>query len=310
MAPHARDSTVASTFSIVAADPATGEVGVAVQSKYLAVGAVVPWARAGVGAVATQALGLARYGPDLLARLETGAHPRDALPSALADDPLASQRQIGVVRADGQASTHTGDACLEWAGGRTGSGYAAQGNILAGPEVVDEMVRAFTVAPGTLAERLVLALEAGQAAGGDRRGQQSAAVLVEQAGYRDLGSEGIDKIFDIRVDDHPQPIVELRRVLGLRLRQEVSGRAMRLYNLRDFVRAAEMMGEGAARYPGSPDMLYNLACFESLAGRAGDSLTHLRQAVALDASYRELAARDTDFDPLRASTEFLAVLSP
>jgi len=310
MTPHAADSAVASTFSIVAADPAAGQVGVAVQSKYLAVGAVVPWARAGVGAVATQALGLARYGPELLARLEAGSHPRDAPLAALADDPLARQRQVGVVRADGQASTHTGDACLDWAGGRAGEGFAAQGNILTGPEVVDEMVRAYLAGPGGLAERLVASLEAGQAAGGDRRGQQSAAILVEQAGYRDLGSEGIDKIFDLRVDDHPQPIAELRRVLGLRLRQEVSGRAMRYYNARDFARAAEVMADGAGRFPDSPDILYNLACFESLAGRAADALTHLRQAVALDVSYRELAGRDTDFEPLRASAEFQALLSP
>lgn len=299
-----------STFSIVAVDLDAGQVGVAVQSKYLAVGAVVPWARAGVGAVATQALGLARYGPELLDRLAAGAEPEAALKAALADDPLAAQRQIGVVRADGAAASHTGSSCLDWAGGRAEQGYAVQGNILAGPAVVDEMARAFVKGSGVLAERLVAALAAGQAAGGDRRGQQSAAVLVEQVGYRDLGSEGIDTVVDVRVDDHPQPIDELQRILGLRLRQEVSSRAMRFYNARDYPRAVEVMAEGAGRYPDSPDILYNLACFESLAGRAADSLTHLRRAVALDASYRELARRDTDFDPIRSTPEFQSVVAP
>jgi uncharacterized Ntn-hydrolase superfamily protein len=296
------------TFSIVAVDPHQQQVGVAVQSKYLAVGAVVPWARAGVGAVATQALGLARYGPDLLARLERGAEPAEALHAALAEDPLASQRQIGLVRADGLAATHTGDACLDWAGGKAGQGLAAQGNILTGPEVVDEMVRAFLAAGGSLTERLVGALEAGQAAGGDRRGQQSAAVLVEQAGYRDLGSEGIDTVVDIRVDDHPQPITELRRILGLRLRQEVSSRAMRFYNARDYARAAQVMADGAVRYPGSAEILYNLACFECLAGDSAGALRHLSESIALDHSFRPLAKKDTDFDAVRAMPEFLGLV--
>ncbi len=298
------------TFSIVAVDPLSGQVGVAVQSKYLAVGAVVPWARAGVGAVATQALGLARYGSDILDRLAAGAGPVEGLNAALQGDSLADQRQLGVVAADGRSAQHTGSRCLDWAGGRCADGYAAQGNILAGPVVVDAMVRAFRDANGVLAERLVAALASGQAAGGDRRGQQSAAVLVEQAGYRDLSSEGIDTVVDVRVDDHPDPITELDRILGLRLRQEVSSRAMRFYNSRDYARAVDVMAEGASRYPESPELLYNLACFESLSARSADSLDHLRQAIALDASFRELAARDTDFDPIRSDPAFQAAVSP
>jgi uncharacterized Ntn-hydrolase superfamily protein len=296
------------TFSIVAADPKTGEVGVAVQSKYFAVGAVVPWARAGVGAVATQALGLARYGPLLLDALSRGDRPADALKAALAEDAMAARRQVAVVRADGEAASHTGDGCQPWAGGRSGPGFAAQGNILAGPEVVEEMARAFTVSAGSLAERLVSALEAGQAAGGDSRGQQSAAVLVEQAGYHAVGSEGIDRLVDLRVDDHPQPIAELRRLLGLRLRQELSSRAMRFYNNSDFRAAAAVMAEGNARFPNSADVLYNLACFESLAGKKEDALHHLVESITLDSSFRTLAARDSDFDPVRQDPRFAKAL--
>ncbi|HMK07586.1 MAG TPA: DUF1028 domain-containing protein, partial [Anaerolineales bacterium] len=156
-----RSRSLISTFSIVAADPEHRQVGVAVQSRYFAVGAVVPWVRAGVGAVATQALGLARYGPDILDRLAAGAAAADALAAALREDPLAPRRQIGVVRADGESASHTGAECLAWAGGHSGPGFAIQGNILAGPAVVEDMLQAFTASAGTLAERLMAALEAG-----------------------------------------------------------------------------------------------------------------------------------------------------
>jgi uncharacterized Ntn-hydrolase superfamily protein len=296
------------TFSIVAADPEHRQVGVAVQSKYFAVGAVVPWARAGVGAVATQALGLARFGPLILDALAAGARPPAALERALADDPLSARRQVGVVHADGETAQHTGAECLTWAGGRTGPGYAVQGNILAGPAVVDEMARAFAATAGPLAVRLVTALEAGQAAGGDSRGQQSAALVVEQAGYRDLSNEGIDRIFDLRVDDHPSPIVELRRLLDLRQRQEVSSRAMHHYNQSEYRAAAAAMAEGNDRFPHSADILYNLACFESLSGDPAGAVRHLAESIALDASFRGLAQKDSDFDPLRESPDFRRIV--
>ena len=259
--------------------------------------------------MATQALGFARYGPQILDALQAGSAPQQALDAALSGDALASQRQIGVVGADGQSASHTGAACLEWAGDRLGPGYAVQGNILAGPAVADEMVQSFLGGTGSLAERLVASLEAGQAVGGDRRGQQSAAVLVEQAGYRDLSSEGIDTLIDLRVDDHPTPLTELRRLLGLRLPQELASRAMRFYNQKDYAGAAQVMAEGSERYPDSPDVLYNLACFESSSGLTDPSLAHLRQAIALDASYRDLAGSDGDFDPIRSTPGFQALIS-
>jgi uncharacterized Ntn-hydrolase superfamily protein len=173
-----------STFSIVAADLEAGEVGCAVQSRYFSVGSVVPWARAGVGAVATQAAGVAAYGPRALGELARGASPDGALEQVLAGDDGRETRQLGLVTADGRAASFTGAQCLDWAGHRVGAGFAVQGNILAGPAVVDEMARVFEETVGPLVERLVAALEAGQAAGGDRRGQQSAAVVVERLGAR------------------------------------------------------------------------------------------------------------------------------
>jgi len=302
------DLRIISTFSIVAADPSAGEVGVAVQSKYLAVGAVVPWARAGVGAVATQAMGFAGFGPRILDALAKGQSPQVAMEAVLAADRMAAQRQVGVVSASGVTASHTGAECMDWAGGLRAPTYAVQGNILAGEAVVREMARAFETVAGPLALRLLTALEAGQAAGGDKRGEQSAALIVEQSGYADATGLGIDRMIDLRVDDHPQPIAELRRLLGLRLRQEVSFRAMRPYYDADYARAAAIMAEGARAYPDSAEILYNLACFESMAGQPDESLRHLAQALDVDPAMRPMAAADSDFDPVRADARFAALL--
>ncbi len=198
------------TFSIVAADPVAGEFGVAVASKFLAVGAVVPWAQAGVGAVATQSYANVSFGPRGLELMASGLSASEALERLLADDPQRELRQVGLVDARGQAATFTGSGCHPWAGGRTGPGYAAQGNILTGPEVVDAMIQAFEATEGPLAVRLLAALAAGDRAGGDRRGRQSAALLVVKPG----GGYGgyTDRYIDLRVDDHTDPVAELERL--------------------------------------------------------------------------------------------------
>jgi uncharacterized Ntn-hydrolase superfamily protein len=212
------------TFSIVAADPKTGEVGCAVQSKYFAIGAVTPWVRAGVGAVATQAMGVvARNGERALAALAEHADPSEALNSALVLDADPELRQLGAVAADGRAAAYTGAGCTEWAGHLIGPGFAVQGNMLASSEVVQAMRLAYIESRAELPERLLAALEAGQVTGGDRRGQQAAALIVEQLGASGRSREGIDRTCDLRVDDHPEPIVELRRLLAL-LRQRQSER--------------------------------------------------------------------------------------
>jgi uncharacterized Ntn-hydrolase superfamily protein len=201
------------TFSIAAHDPRNGDLGVAVASKFLAVGAVVPWARAGTGAVATQAQANMAYGPDGLALLEHGHTAREVLDALLDGDDMREHRQVGIVDAHGGAAAHTGNACMDWAGHATGPGFAAQGNILAGAGVVQAITVAFARAEGELAERLLLALTAGDAAGGDRRGRQSAALYVARAG----GAYGgvLDRYIDLRVDDHPAPVPELARLLKL-----------------------------------------------------------------------------------------------
>ncbi len=208
--PVAAEEPPVGTFSIVAADPSTGEIGVAVQSRIVAVGGIVPFARAGVGAVATQAYANVRYGPAGLAALAAGVAPDECLRLLAADDPLRERRQAGIVAADGRAATYTGNECLDWAGGVVGTHFAVQGNILEGRQVVTAMAEAFGRSEGTLAERLIASLKAGQAAGGDRRGMQSAALLVvrEGWGYGGLG----DRYRDLRVDEHPAPIEELERI--------------------------------------------------------------------------------------------------
>jgi uncharacterized Ntn-hydrolase superfamily protein len=204
------------TFSIVACDLDGEQLGVAVASKFLAVGAVVPWLEARVGAIATQALANTRYGPDGLALLREGASAREALDAVLAADPGRDERQAGFVDARGRGATHTGQGCMAWAGGRAGPGYAAQGNILTGPGVVEAMAEAYEASSGALAERLLLALAAGDVAGGDRRGRQSAAIAVVAPGGGYGGND--DNLVDLRVDDHADPVGELRRLYAIHVR--------------------------------------------------------------------------------------------
>jgi uncharacterized Ntn-hydrolase superfamily protein len=289
-----------STFSIVAADLEAQEVGCAVQSRYFSVGSVVSWAQAGVGAVATQAAGVAVYGARALAELAGGAAPEDAIERVLAEDPARETRQLGVVTAAGAAAAFTGAECLDWAGHRVGAGFAVQGNILAGEAVVDGMARAFEETTGPLVGRLVAALEAGQAAGGDRRGQQSAAVVVERLGAGAESREGIDRICDLRVEDHAEPIAELRRLVGIWTAWDAQRRANALYESGDPEAAAGILRAALSSGDEAPMLLYNLACYESLAGRRDDALAHLRRSIELDESFRALAADDRDFDPIRA----------
>lgn len=201
------------TYSIVALDPASGDLGVAVQSKFLAVGAVVPWARAGVGAVATQSFANVAFGPVGLQLLANGVGAAEALRRLVAADDLREERQVGVVDPSGGSATHTGRRCLAWAGGRLGDGFAAQGNILAGAGVVDGLADTFLAGGRPFPELLVACLAAAEAAGGDRRGRESAALLVVRAGGGFGG--GNDRWVDLRVDHHDDPIGELERLVGL-----------------------------------------------------------------------------------------------
>jgi uncharacterized Ntn-hydrolase superfamily protein len=207
-------SEIVCTYSIVACDLEAGQWGVGVQSKFLAVGSVVPWAEPHVGAIATQSYANPRYGPDGLALLRQGNSAEEVVATLTSGDRDRAQRQVGIVDGQGRAVSFTGEECLDWAGGRTGDGYAAQGNILVSEATVDALALTFeSNAHLELAERLVECLAAAQAAGGDQRGQQSACLLVveKNAGYGKLS----DTVVDLRVDDHARPIVELRRLFAL-----------------------------------------------------------------------------------------------
>jgi uncharacterized Ntn-hydrolase superfamily protein len=201
------------TFSIVGFDPANGDLGIAVASRFPCVGAVVPWAKAGVGAVATQAWANTDLGPDGLRLMSGGMPAASALDAVLEGDDGRDERQAGFVDAAGGAATFTGSGCVDWAGGQTGEYFAAQGNILAGEAVVASMADAFAASDGDLSDRLLATLLAGDAAGGDRRGKQSAAMLVVRSGG---GYEGRnDRYIDLRVDDHPEAPAELARLFGV-----------------------------------------------------------------------------------------------
>jgi len=203
-----------STYSIAACDLDAGQWGVATQSKFLAVGSVVPWAEPGVGAIATQAYANPRYGPNGLTLLREGLSAEEVVERLTAADDGRDHRQLGVVDGQGRAASYTGSECMEWAGGRTGECYAAQGNILVSAETVDAIAESFEASSGNpLALRLLDCLDAAQAAGGDRRGQQSAALLVveQDGGYASLS----DVVVELRVEDHERPLGELRRLYGL-----------------------------------------------------------------------------------------------
>jgi uncharacterized Ntn-hydrolase superfamily protein len=217
-----RTPTVA-TYSIVACDLEAAQWGVSVQSKFLSVGSVVPWAEPHVGAIATQAYANPRYGPNGLDLLRQGLSAQEVVDRLTREDDGRDHRQLGVVDGQGRAATYTGNECMDWAGGRTGEGYAAQGNILVNKETVDALAEAFESSSGPLAERLIDCLAAAQEAGGDSRGQQSSALLVVErdGGYARMS----DTVVELRVEDHERPIDELRRIYGLH--DEIFGKTPR-----------------------------------------------------------------------------------
>jgi uncharacterized Ntn-hydrolase superfamily protein len=252
-----------STFSIVAYDPQAAEWGVAVQSKFLAVGALVSWAQAGAGAVATQSYANVSFGPEGLALMSGGMSAQDALDRLLAADDGRERRQVGLVDAQGGTATYTGSGCHEWAGGLTGSYYAVQGNILVGRATVEAMAASFEKSEGELADRLVEALAAGQAAGGDRRGQQSAAVLVVRHGGGYGGTT--DRYLDLRVDDDTQPIERLKDLVDLHhlfFKPPVSGEMVAIEG--EMAREIQEILRRAGYYDGPLNGIYDAATQKAL----------------------------------------------
>jgi len=294
------------TFSIVGANPRTGEVGVAVASRFLAVGSVVPFAQAGVGAIATQSYANTTYGPRGLELLRRKLAPQTILQRLTRDDPQRDLRQVGIVDAQGRSATYTGSKCIRWAGGIAGKNFAAQGNILTGEAVVQAMADAFQKTQGELALKLMAALEAGERAGGDARGKQSAAILVarKNGGYGGFD----DRYIDLRVDDHPEPVQELRRLLTLQLRFRRQERAFRLYDKKQYQAAARVFAEIIREASDDANAHYNYACILALAGSPKAALRHLQRALELDPKLASLAAGDPDFESIRNTPEFQQLL--
>jgi len=303
-----------STFSIVAIDPANGDLGIAVASRYFSVGSVVPWAMAGVGAVATQANVNVGYGPQAIDLLRQGLTAQQVLAKLLADDtfPGKDGRQVAIVDAHGNVAVYTGPKAPNWAGDRQGKTWSAQGNILVGPQVPEAMGRAFEATKGELAERLYAALKAGDDAGGDSRGHQSASMLVvRKQGGRNINN---DRYVSINADDSPQPLAELRRLLDLNLAYLYGGAVDRLLEKGDRKGALEA-ARTAVRY--GPSLSYartDLGLLEYLNGDKDAALRELRAAQAADPGFKKRFEAALESSPelkaLKDDKDFLSRLFP
>jgi uncharacterized Ntn-hydrolase superfamily protein len=277
------------TYSIVARDPATGDLGVAVQSHWFSVGSTVPWAEAGVGAVATQSFVDASYGPLGLALMKAGRPAPDALAALLAADANRDVRQVGMVDAKGRVATHTGPLCIPAAGGHPGREYVVQANLMEKPSVWPAMARAFEAAKGDLADRMLAALEAAEAEGGDIRGRQSAAIVVVKA--QATGRPWADRLFDLRVEDHPAPLGELRRLVHLQRAYHHMSAGDDCVAAADWACAEREYGAARALEPGNAEMAFWHAVALATAGELEPARPLFARAFADDPRWRALVRR-------------------
>ena len=277
------------TFSIVARDQETGEMGIAVQSHAFSVGAAVPWAEAGVGAVATQSLTRIDYGPEGLALMRHGMSARQALGALLKNDENRDVRQVAMVDARGGVAAHTGTKCIAAAGHLTGEGFSVQANLMRDDSVWPAMLEAYESAEGDLADRLIITLEAAQGAGGDIRGQQSAALLIVSGERGTRYWEG--RIFDLRVEDSPQPIAELRQLVQLQRAYRYADRADELMAVRNFEDAMGALAKAAALAPEVVELRFWAAASLFSAGKEDEALAIFREVFAREPVWAELAPR-------------------
>ena len=272
--------SLAATFSIVAFDPSTKDLGVAVQSRYFSVGSAVPWAESEVGAVATQSFVNVSYGPRGLQLLKKGLTVEEVIHRLTKDDKERDYRQLGIIDSHGNARAFTGKKCLEWTGSKIGKNYAAQGNILAGEEVVKNMGRKFESAKGDLAERLVAALEGGEEEGGDARGRQSAALLVVR---KDSGPGGYEpKYIDLRVEDHSNPIAELKRLLNLHRVYSLIGQGEDELTKGDFKTALATLKKAVSLNPKIDDAHIDLGIVNMKLGKKKEAISAFKEAFLLN----------------------------
>jgi len=277
------------TYSIVARDAATGQLGVAVQSHWFSVGSVVPWAEPGVGAVATQSFTEPSYGPLGLTLMRAGKTAPEALSALLAADAHTDVRQVAMVDARGRVAAHTGEHAIVEACDRAGDGFSVQANLMLGAGVCDAMFEAYTSTDGDLAERLMRALEGAQAAGGDIRGRQSAALLVVRDDA-DLPAWG-GRLFDLRIEDHPQPLEELRRLLTLARAYDLMNQGDEAMTRGDVEAAVSAYAGAEALAPGNHEMVFWHAATLAAAGRVDESLPLFRRAFELWPQWRTLLPR-------------------
>lgn len=294
------------TYSIVARDPATGELGVAVESHWFSVGSVVPWAQAGVGAVATQSIVDPSYGPLGLALLAAGRSAPEALAALVAGDPGREVRQVGMVDAQGRVATHTGRLAIPEAGGQLGDQYVVQANLMHKASVWPAMGRAFESGKGDLAERLLAALDAAEAEGGDIRGRQSAAILVVKA--KSTGRPWADTVFDLRVEDHSQPLAELRRLVGVQRAYNHMVAGDDCVALKDWGCAEREYGAAEAMQPDNAEMAFWHAVALASSGRVEEAQPLFRKAFAADARWRELVRRLPGVDQLPEDPKLLEAI--
>jgi uncharacterized Ntn-hydrolase superfamily protein len=274
------------TYSIVARDPGSGELGVAVQSHWFSVGPIVPWAAPGVGAVATQANAEAAYGPRALALLREGADAQQALDRLLVEDSGATGRQVAVVDAAGRVAVHTGEDCTPFAGHAVGDGVACQANIMASESVWPAMLEAFNASDGSLTSRLLNALDAAEAEGGDLRGRQSAAILVVPA-----DGEPWRNVISLRVEDHPDPLPELRRLVRLHEAYTVAGRADELVNQGRHDEAARLYRKAAELAPDNHELRFWAGLGTAQSGDLDGGVAQVREAIAQHREWRDLLER-------------------
>ncbi len=294
-------TNLVSTFSIVALDSRNKDLGVAVESKYFSVGSVVPWAEAGVGAIATQARVNVSYGLEGLKLLAAGLSVSEVIDELTRKDPDRETRQLGVVDAKGNSTCFTGNKCIEWAGSKTGINYSVQGNILASENVVLAMAEQFESTEGELADRLMAALEAGQAAGGDSRGRQSAAIMVMRKGGGRMGYG--DRYIDLRVEDHKEPIRELRRLLGLAYTHRLIQISWEAVNCRRLGEALEPATKAVTLTPLNDEARTVLGLIRYLLGDEEASMMEFRQVLRINPNmkrmieyyFKKYAIEDRDF---------------
>ena len=277
------------TYSIVARDAATGELGVAVQSHWFSVGSLVPWAESEVGAVATQSFVEPSYGPLGLALMKTGRSAPEALAALLAGDSGREVRQVGMVDAKGRVATHTGKMNIPAAGGQSGEGYVVQANLMEKPTVWPAMARAYEAAKGDLATRMLAALDAAEAEGGDIRGRQSAALVVVKA--KASGRPWADRVFDLRVEDHEKPLEELRRLVGVQRAYNHMGAGDDCVTAKDWACAEREYGAAQRLHPDNAEMAFWYGVALASNGRVADARPLFARAFAADPRWRELVRR-------------------